>query len=56
MRWLGVGDGCAEWWCVTFTDCREGHAGESVRLKRERYGTVEVALDRGVEKFTAGVI
>jgi len=40
----------AEWWCVTFTDCREGHAGDSVRLKRERYMLAE-ALARGVEVF-----
>ncbi len=38
----------AEWWCVTFTDCREGHAGDSVRLRRVRYGTAGEALDRAV--------
>ncbi len=35
---------------MMFTDCREGHAGNSVRLKRERYGLAE-ALDRVVEVF-----
>ena len=39
----------SEWWVVTFTN-RDGHAGESVRLKRERYGLAE-ALARGVEVF-----
>ena len=39
----------SEWWMVTFTN-RDGHAGESVRLKRERYGLAE-ALERGVEGF-----
>ena len=37
------------WWVVTFTN-RDGHAGESVRLKRVRYGLAE-ALARGVEVY-----